>query len=169
MMAEDVWKLMANTFDYERRRCRKHFEEVCKRSSYQLIEHREKGELLGFIGCWNLGKWIVIEHLAVQKGENPYKIVPILLSILRNSVDNGVILIIEVDILKTDFVQRYKELYKLAGFIENPFVYIQPSYHKGEATFPQRIMSYPVPITYPQFKDLRSLLYRFVYGNKNIG
>lgn len=169
MMAEDVWDLMTNAFDYERRRCRKHFEEVCKRTSYQLIEHRSNGNLLGFIGYWNLGKWIAIEHIAVQPKERPDKIVPVLLEMLHSAVDKGVIVITEVDVLSADSSQTYKELYRLCGFIENPYIYIQPSYHKGYASFPQKIMSYPSGISYLQFKDLRSLLYRFVYGQRQIG
>ncbi len=168
MMANDVWELMINSFDYERRRCKQEFEEICERSSYQLIELRNNNQLQGIVGYWDFSKWIAIEHLAVQKGEDETQIVPALLEQLLQTTANGVIIIAEVDILQNSRGHSIKSLYKKTGFIENPFVYIQPSYHKGCASFPQRILSYPSAINYGQFKELRSLLYRFVYGKKKV-
>jgi hypothetical protein len=168
MMANDVWKLMIDTFDYERRRCKKEFEEICQRTSYQLIELRSNNQLQGIVGYWDFSNWIAIEHLAVQPGEDEKQIVPTLLKQLLTFAGKGVIVIAEVDMLQNDPQNMIKSLYKQSGFIENPYVYIQPSYHKGCASFPQRILSYPVAISYEQFKELRSLLYRFVYGKKNV-
>ncbi len=164
MMANDVWELMINSFDYERRRCKKAFEEISQRSSYQLIELRSNQQLQGIVGYWDFSKWIAIEHLAVQQGEDKTLIVPALLKQLLHRTAKGVLVITEVDILQNSNDHSIKSLYKKMGFIENPFVYIQPSYHKGCASYPQRILSYPHAINYEQFKELRRLLYRFVYG-----
>ncbi len=167
MLPEDVWELMIDSYKYERRRCRKQFEEVCKRASYRLIEHRSGTKLLGFIGFWDLCSWVVIEHVAINKTHNKDDVLAILLQQLKESIDLNVIIVSEVDILLANEQQMYKMAYQQAGFIENPYVFIQPSYHKGCASFPQRIMSYPHSITYKQFKDLRSILYRFIYGKKS--
>lgn len=169
MIENDVWELMIYSFEYERRRCKKEFEEICQRSSYQLIELRNKAQLQGIVGYWDFSKWIAIEHLAVQEGEDPCLIVPALVRQLFDATKKGVNVIAEVDFMQNDSHSTIKRLYKECGFIENPFVYIQPSYHKGCASFPQRILSYPASINYEQFKELRSLLYRFVYGNKQVG
>ncbi|MCG8582781.1 MAG: hypothetical protein MI866_22850 [Bacteroidales bacterium] len=168
MMANDVWELMSSSFDYERRRCKKEFEEICQRSSYRLIELRSDNQLQGIVGYWDFSKWIAIEHMAVQPGEDEKLIVPALLRHLLSAAGKGVFVIAEVDILQNNSQDAIKQLYKLSGFIENPYVYIQPSYHKGCASFPQRILSYPHAISYEQFKELRSLLYRFVYGKNKL-
>lgn len=168
MMTEEVWDLMISTYEYERRRTRQHFEEVCKRSSYQLMELRTNSSLQGFIGFWDLGKWVVIEHMAVAKGEQSEKVIPILLLRLLSEVHQKAIVVAETDLILDEVQKINCQLYKNTGFIENPYVYIQPSYHKGMASFPQRLLSYPSSISYEQFKDLRSLLYRFVYGKKKL-
>ncbi|MBK3518500.1 hypothetical protein [Carboxylicivirga marina] len=166
MMANDVWELMINTFEYERRRCKKEFDEICERSSYQLIELRNNQQLQGFIGYWDFSKWIAIEHLAVQSGENKSVIIPALLNMLLSAKSDGSIIISEIDIVHDISTNSDKLLFNKLGFVENPYVYIQPSYHKGCASFPQKILSYPSAINYESFKELRSILYRFVYGKK---
>ncbi|WP_430815242.1 hypothetical protein [Carboxylicivirga sp. RSCT41] len=168
MMANDVWDLMSRSFDYERRRCKKEFEEICQRSSYSLIELRNNNQLQGFVGYWDFSKWIAIEHMAVQSGEDEMLIIPTLLKQLLSTTEKGVIVIAEIDILQNKSQSIIKKLYKLSGFVENPFVYIQPAYHKGYASFPQRILSYPHAISYNEFKELRNLLYRFVYGKNKL-
>lgn len=164
-MAEDVWSLLVNTFDYERRRCREQFEEICSTSSYNILELRDKGQLLGFIGFWSFEKWVAIEHIAVQKNENSAEVVPTLLNMIQKKYGHKII-VSEVDILMDEADAMYKQYYQLSGFNENPYVYIQPSYHKNCASFPKRIMSYPSLISYGEFKDLRTLLYNNVYGKK---
>jgi len=166
MMAEDVWDLMITAYNYERRRSRKQFEEVCKRSSYQILEKRDNGRLLGFIGFWNFCKWIAIEHIAIEDPAIEADVIPELLNQLIQNVEKGSIIVAEVDIIDAEKTQGLKQCYKQAGFIENPYVYIQPSYHKGYASYPQRVMTYPCEIDYTSFKDLRGLLYRYVYGKK---
>lgn len=164
MLPEDVWELMIDSYKYERRRCRKQYEQVFKRSSYQFIEYRENSVLNGFIGYWDFGKWVVVEHIAVKKDADVSIVLRALLQQIKLTVDENVIIVAEVDILLSPEQLAYKSAYQQAGFIENPYLYIQPSYHKGCASFPQRLMSYPHEISYEQFKDLRGLLYRFVYG-----
>ncbi|MBR8535237.1 hypothetical protein KDU71_06675 [Carboxylicivirga sediminis] len=164
MLPDDVWELISNSYKYERRRCRKQFEEVCSRSSYRMIDYRNADVLKGFIGFWDFGKWVVIEHLAVSNNQVFHETMSMLLKQLIEQVDKNVIIVAEVDILLAPEHYLLKSEYVNAGFVENPYVYIQPSYHRGCASYPQRIMSFPHSISYEQFKDLRSLLYRFIYG-----
>jgi len=165
MMTEDVWSLMMSTYLYERRRCRKQFEEIYQKTFYQMQELRNnKGNLRGFVGYWEIKNWIAIEHIAVQPNENFREVITTLLKKLKTSYKDDFTIIKEIDILSNSSDVQEKEIFSNAGFLENPFVYIQPSFHKECANFPQRIMSYPSQITYVQFKELRNLLYKYVYG-----
>ncbi len=65
----------------------------------------------------------------------------------------------KIDIISGENNKELINIYSKAGFIENPYIYIQPSFHQDSANFPQHILSYPTSISYNEFKALRSLLY----------
>jgi len=165
MVTEDVWDLLISTFSYERRRCRKQFEEVCAKTGYKMKDIRyEDGSLKGFVGFWEIQKWVVIEHVVVHSSTLFSEAFMELISHLKRMYDDEFTIIKEIDMACNHPVAEGKELYKTVGFNENPYIYIQPSFHREGINFPQRILSYPSEISYSQFKVLRSLLYHHVYG-----
>ena len=163
MIAEDAWDLITSAFVYERRRCRKKFEEIYSDGLYQMTELRnEDGKLRALAGFRKLNNWVAIEYIAVQPKELFSELANVLIEKIKKMYPGNFTLVKGLDILSGEKNMPLMKLYTDAGFIENPYIYTQASFHNDCIGFPQNILTYPTAITHSEFKNLRALLCRYV-------
>ncbi len=131
--------------------------------TFCVIECRANNQLIGSMGFWDFNKWKVIEYIAIERQEMLSGVLNFLVQKLVDDIDEHAFVVTEAAILSSDEEDNLKTGFQKVGFYENPYIYIRPAAYKGYASLPQKILSYPRCINYEQFKELRTLLHRFVY------
>lgn len=123
-------------------------------------------EVFGFISFWDLGGFVFIEHIAVQKELRNHGIGSKMLGEFLNKYNT---IILEVE--KPQNEQQYLRIkfYEQFGFKLNTYPYSQPSYGNGKSPVNLFLMSYPKILPPAEFEKVKEKLHQSAYGlNKSI-
>ena len=145
-------------FIYEERREREKEKELLLLNAIDAYVFYKDDNAVGFINAWNFSDFVFFEHFVIfEKYRNcGYGTEAVLL--LKNRFKR---MILEVEPGENELKRRRIEFYKRAGFVENDFDYIQPSYHGGDGII-LRLLSYPERIF--DRKETVSAIYETVYN-----
>lgn len=118
-------------------------------------------EVFGFISFWDLGDFVFIEHLAVQKELRNHGVGSKMLGEFLNKYKT-----ITFEVEKPQTEQQYLRIkfYEQFGFKLNPYPYLQPSYGPGKSPVPLYLLSYPKALSSVEFTKTKQKIYAIVYG-----
>lgn len=145
----------------ERRDMNAHFSEFERPAFRSMIV--EDGTVIGFMNYWELTGFVYLEHFAVAKEFRGHGLGAELMSELRARTSNRPIILEAEPPEQGDIALRRVCFYERIGFSLNPYSYLQPPYHDGEAPLPLVLMSAPHPLEYEEFIKIRNTLYREAY------
>ena len=117
-----------------------------------------KGEDVGFITAWHFSDFVFFEHFVIFEKHRNRGYGTEVLSCLTADFKR---MILEAEPGENELKRRRLAFYKRAGFIENDFDYIQPSYHGGEGVM-LRLLSYPEKVH--DQEETVSQIYKTVYN-----
>lgn len=129
------------------------------KKDYSLLAAVED-EVIGFISFWDLGTFVFIEHLAVQKELRNQGIGSKMFGDFMNTYKN---IILEVEKPQTEQQYLRIKFYEQFGFKLNTHPYTQPSYGEGKSSVPLYLLSYPRALSADEFTNVRKKLYSIVY------
>jgi len=130
--------------------------------AYRMYGVMEGGKLCGFAAVWELGEITFLEHLAVAETHRNRGLGAQMLSELATVAQGRVVL--EVELPETALATRRIGFYERCGFWYNDYPYTQPAISEGKSPIPLRIMSHGGTLSEAEFKRVREILYRSVYG-----
>lgn len=157
-----VYQLMELSFPREEYRPREGQRALLADPAYTVyVVHGDNGEIAALATVWELGRFALLEHLAVAPS-------------LRNGGMGGRILhalaercqgrlCLEVELPETDLARRRIGFYERNGFVFHDYPYEQPPLSADRAAVPLRIMTQGGKIDRATFEDIRSTIYRRVY------
>ncbi len=143
-----------------------------ERPPFSSLRHRDAGKFhflvaengddpVGILTYWTFDDLVYIEHFAIAeelRGQGLGKAV--FLNFLSQRQEQ---VVLEVELPDTEEADHRVEFYASMGFFQNPQPYIQPSYRGDGHSVPMIIMS-KYELDDDEFSEIRSLLYREVYG-----
>lgn len=140
---------------------------------YTFMVAEVDGAVAGMVTTWTFGRFVYVEHLAVDHQLRGCNIGSGIVSALTGKLGLPVILEVELPdengITTAQKQQREARLrfYRRLGFRECALPYIQPSYKAGEpATLPLMLMEYGGRLLPDEFEMVRDTIHREVYGVK---
>lgn len=95
----------------------------------------------GLVTTWDLGRWIYVEHLAVDPSLRGRGTGAALLSLLRSRSGRPVVLEVEPPAADNPMAERRIGFYARNGFSVLDYDYIQPPYSPGLPSVPLLLMS----------------------------
>lgn len=159
---EEQWPILESSFPgYERREKQEQLKLIQKGpcSMYGVYENEE---IIGVFTDWDLGDFLLIEHLAIKRELRGKGYGTRLLDAYLTHAAKTVIL--EVERPDTGEAQKRITFYEKSGFILNSYDYIQPPYSKTKEPVPMFLMSYPSVISEKGFPAVRKEIHKSVYG-----
>ena len=127
----------------------------------------DEGQRAGFITTWNFGKFIYVEHFAVEPKFRGHGIGMLTIRALQSS--SALPIVLEVEPQDTsDTAARRINFYQRAGFNLWTTPYSQPSYGKGKTSLPMALMAYQLEETPECTQLVKAILYKNVYKVKSI-
>lgn len=122
----------------------------------------ESGKLTAFITFWHLNGFTFGEHFAVDESERGSGLgSKIIAEVLKK---DGIRFCLEVEPPETNTAKRRIGFYERAGFALNDYEYCQPPLGKNKKSVPLLIMSTGGKLTKTQFEEVKSQIYKNVYG-----
>lgn len=100
------------------------------------------GEFAGLLYYWKFNDWFYIEHLAVDpsmRGKN-------IGSEALGAFCRGKKVLLEIDPPEDEISIRRLHFYQRVGFVENPYLYLHPSFRRPFETHRLVLLSYPGPL-----------------------
>lgn len=128
----DFLRLYDSSFPVNERRIYKdtdHFRKFVaeKRGKFNVLVAKEDDLFLGFISYWDFGKFVYIEHFAVEENLRGRNIGGRILDYIIKEVSEN--LVLEVELPTTHLAMRRINFYKRMGFIlHEDLEYYQPPY-----------------------------------------
>lgn len=158
-----VYEIMEESFPKEEHRSYEDQLALMDKEEYKLYGACDPtGELVGFLGVWELPEILFIEHFAVKGSCRNRGIGSEALQWLLLKYSDRACL--EVEMPQNLITERRIAFYERCGFTLNHFPYKQPSLGQGREPVPLKIMTTGGPLTQQGFEALRDLLYKRVYG-----
>ncbi|MBQ8703889.1 MAG: GNAT family N-acetyltransferase [Bacteroidales bacterium] len=143
-----------------------------ERPPFSILRQRDAGkfhflvaengdEPVGILTYWTFDELIYVEHFAIaEELRNQGLGKAVFLNFLSQQTEQ---VVLEVELPNTEEADHRVEFYASMGFYHNPQPYVQPSYHHDGRTVPMIIMS-KYELDDDEFNEIRTLLYREVYG-----
>ena len=122
-----------------------------------LLVHKE--ETVGFLTAWQFPHFTFLEHFVIFE---PYRCHGLGALAIEQAKSLLAPLVLEVEPPESVMATRRLGFYKRLGFCENPFPYLQPSYHESESAIPLLLLSYPHVLA--DFQATVTQIYETVYG-----
>ena len=156
---DNVFSLMEQSFPLEEYRPYQGQKMLLEDPAYTIYVAKEESRILGLAAVWQLGKWVFLEHLAVDP-------------LCRNRGIGAELLryvsktrcCLEVEPPETELSRRRICFYQRNGFFLNGYPYEQPSLGAGRDPVPLYIMTSGGTVTPEKFAEIKELLYSRVYG-----
>ena len=145
-----------------------------ERPPFSTIRQRDAGKFhflvaengsqpVGILTYWTFDDLVYVEHFAIDEDlRNQGLGKAVFLNFLSQQQEQ---VVLEVELPNTEEADHRVEFYASMGFFQNPQPYVQPSYHNDSRTVPMIIMS-KYELDDDEFSEIRTLLYREVYGVK---
>lgn len=128
---------------------------------YSVYEISKDGVSVGYTALWALPSAVFVEHFVILPEYRNRGYGSEVISRLKSKFPQ---IILEVEPPTNEPGRRRLDFYKRLGFYEQQEPYLQPSYRKGGAAVPLKIMSWPKPLQ--SFSDTVAEIYATVYGIK---
>lgn len=157
-----AWQLCEEAFPAEERRTLEAQTQLLRNSIYRFITLHAEGELVGFMGYWQLTGFVFLEHFAVTPTARGKGIGKRALEKLGEVVQQT--LVLEVEPPFNEMAQRRINFYERSGFHLNPYPYAQPPYSPEKPWVPLLLMTYPERLSLPAFQQVKEELYKVVYS-----
>ncbi len=161
---EEIYSIYKESFPENERRTREGQKKVLENPRYRLRAMEEDGEILAFLGYWNLDSCVFVEHLATTercRGKGYGK--QLVKEVIREA-KSPLFLEIEPVTEKKPMTGRRAEFYKRLGFHPNSFLYLQMPLKPLDSPVRLWIMSHGRPVTEEEFKPYKEEIYEKVYG-----
>lgn len=162
---EEVWAIMEESFPVDERRNREGQRALLGEEAYHLYGYKKQGKIAAFFAVWRFREFAYIEHFAVERSSRNGGIGAGLLRQLTEDLLLPVVL--EVEPPEGEMENRRIGFYQRNGYQLNGYSYIQPALSAEGRAVPLLIMSYPKPLTEPEFIKIKNTLYREVYKAKS--
>ena len=157
----EVAQLYELSFPLEERRDLSAQQLLLEQGSLQLLVVEKDGLFAGFIFCWLLTDFMLIEHFAIAADQRGSGIGSTVMNLLLTQHSQ---LVLEVEPPDTVDAERRIQFYEGLGFSAYPYPYRQPSYRAGGAPIPMWLMKKGMPPEEHTFLKITSEIYREVYG-----
>lgn len=126
---------------------------------------RDSGQRVGLITTWNFGKFIYVEHFAIEPEFRGGGVGNRALAKLSSSASLPIVLEVEPP-SQSDEARRRVAFYGRMGFSCWQTEYRQPAYAKGKKSIPMILMTKDLEETADASKIVTAILYRHVYKVK---
>lgn len=126
---------------------------------------KDAGQRTGLITTWNFGKFIYVEHFAIEPESRGRGVGSRALARLSSSASLPVVLEVEPP-SQSEEAKRRVAFYERMGFSCWQTEYRQPAYAKGKKSIPMVIMTKGLEETADASKIVIAILYRHVYRVK---
>ena len=161
---DEVYRVYHEAFPDHSRRTREGQRQAMAHPCYRLLIKEEAGEVIAFLGYWELPSCIFIEHLATtsvcrNKGYGRDLVLKCL-----HEAKKPVFLEIEPVNFKAPMTARRAAFYERLGFHCNRFPYLQMPLKPGDEPCPLWVVSYGRSYTEEQFQPYKKEIYKIVYG-----
>lgn len=163
--AETLKNIYLDSFPADERRDWDEILELTQHPHFNLYSIISNHKPAGLITVWKWPELTFIEHFAVSESLQGKGIGSEVLHQLKQATATRIIL--ETEEPLTESSKRRIAFYNRVGFHLCLEEYFQPAYASDQRAVKMKLMSYPVQITYPEFKAIRARLYKEVY-NRNI-
>ena len=157
-----IFALIEEAFPSAERRTYEGQKALLSKTNYHLFFQGEEQNVESIMAVWEFSSFIYIEHFAVSKQKRGSGIGSACMKTFLENAKKPVIL--EVEKPCDSITERRIMFYERIGFHLNPFAYEQPPLQKNYGPLPLHIMSYPSLLTAQQFQEIKTQLYREVYG-----
>lgn len=121
-----------------------------------------QNEPIGILNYWLFQTCCYVEHFAIDSKKRNLGYGAKALSLLKESINECIVL--EVELPEDDVAIKRIYFYERAGFKLYDKEYYQPPYRKKDSYFPMRIMAYGNSINDEDFNQIKSTIYKEVYG-----
>lgn len=161
---EEIYKIYKESFPDIERRTREGQRKVFYNPDYRIRIIEEQGEILAFLGYWDLPSCVFLEHLATLESCRGKGYGKLLVEEVLKETEKPVFLEIEPVTEADPVTGRRAEFYKRLGFHLNSFDYLQMPLKPEDEPIKLMIMSYGSPVTEKEFDIYKKEIYRMVYG-----
>lgn len=157
-----VWKIYETSFPIFEQRTLEHQQTALRSPDFYFMAYHEGDTLVGFIGYWEIGDYLYIEHYAINPALRGGGYGSKILNALIGNTDRTIIL--EIDEVKDEISTRRLHFYQRLGFVMNPYVHPLHRYRENAEHEDAKlsILTYPKAIdreTYERFnRDLGEIV-----------
>lgn len=117
-------------------------------------------EPVGILSYWTLSDFVYVEHFAIDEDlRNQGLGKAVFLNFLSQQTQQ---VVLEVEYPHNEEADHRIEFYASMGLFQNPYDYLQPSYHGDQVTVPMIVMS-KYELGEDEFAEIRDILYAEVY------
>lgn len=163
---DKLFRLMEISFPTDEYRTYEEQKALLEDPQYRVwARYTQQGDIQGFLAVWVLDTFSFVEHFAVDPNYRNSGIGAAMLSELVEMCPNRICL--EVELPEGELACRRIGFYQRNRFVLNDYTYMQPAISQGKNPIPLRIMTYPEGVSEEVFADIRRVLYRKVYGQKD--
>ena len=157
-----IYRLLEESFPREEYRSYSGHRALLDNTAYRAYGLPEGTELKALLALWDLEDLAYIEHLAVSPTLRGAGLGG---TVLKEALQNlGKRVCLEVEPPETDLARRRIGFYQRHGFTLNPYPYWQPPFSPEQQGLPLLVMSTGGALSPEEFHQVRSTLYRRVYG-----
>ena len=165
---DKVYKIMEESFPIDERRTYEEQKALLNNKMYSIyvLTDSENDNIKAFIAIWQFNDLAFVEHFAVSSLYRNGGIGALILQEVKKLITCRICL--EVELPKEEMAKRRIGFYERNGFFYNDYEYMQPPITKGRKEIPLRIMTSGEKVTKEQFKEIRDLLYKYVYLQEHL-
>ncbi len=157
-----VYDIMEEAFPPSETRPFEEAKELIHDPNYKILLVKNKKKVGGFLSIWNFPTFNYAEYFAIRKSMRGLGLGSAALKRYLKGISKP--LILEVEAHNTPQAQRRIKFYERLDFVLNDISYLQPPVHKDDPPVPLTIMSHPDPIPKDKQKQIKSQIFRTVYG-----
>lgn len=160
---DEIWDIYEEAFPEIERRTREGQRKAMENPYYRLLVKEEAGQILAFLGYWDLPGCCFIEHLATTAACRGKGYGRELVEECISYTEKPIFLEIEPVTNEDPMTRRRAVFYERLGFCCNRFPYEQMPLKEGDRPCPLWVMSYREPVDEKEFKPYKTEIYREVY------
>ncbi len=161
---EEIYRIYEKSFPPAERRTKEGQKQVFSNPCYRIRVVEDEGEVLAFLGYWELSTCVFLEHLATAercRGKGHGK--QLVEEVIGEST-KPVYLEIEPVTEENPITGRRAVFYERIGFHLNSFYYEQMPLKSGDMPIPLQIMSFGKAVAEEEFEVYKKEIYEVVYG-----
>ncbi len=162
---DEIYTIMEEAFPPDERRTYENQKALLRKSCYNILTlNDDEDRIMVFIAVYDFEQVLFAEHFAVGREFRNAGLGSRIITELRARSQKRICLEVEPPV--TDITKRRVGFYERNGFVLNPYDYTQPSMGEGKSPIPLMLMTTQGNLTETEFEEVKTLLYREVYGQK---